>query len=240
MPQANDLIVGNWVSALVVSMVFALLARGLRGVTNSGAVAGTVICFVFYAGAGPGAFGVLVALFGVTWLATRVGYRKKQSLGTAENRDGRRASQVIANLGAAAICVVLYRIGGAHPFWLIGFTAALAEAAADTVSSEIGQSRADTARLITTWKAVPAGTDGGISLWGTLAGVSAAIAIDLVAASAGLVNWRQMGIPIAAGVAGTITDSLLGAALERRGWLNNDAVNFLSTCSAVGFAYLVA
>jgi uncharacterized membrane protein len=31
-------------------------------------------------------------------------------------------------------------------------------------------------------------------------------------------------------------DSLLGATLERRGWLNNDAVNFLSTASAAAFA----
>jgi uncharacterized membrane protein len=31
-------------------------------------------------------------------------------------------------------------------------------------------------------------------------------------------------------------DSVLGATLERRGWLNNDAVNFLSTLSAAAFA----
>jgi uncharacterized membrane protein len=31
-------------------------------------------------------------------------------------------------------------------------------------------------------------------------------------------------------------DSLLGATLERRGWINNDAVNFISTAGAAGFA----
>jgi len=36
----------------------------------------------------------------------------------------------------------------------------------------------------------------------------------------------------AGGVFGLLFDSLLGATLERRGWLNNDAVNFLSTASA--------
>jgi uncharacterized membrane protein len=40
----------------------------------------------------------------------------------------------------------------------------------------------------------------------------------------------------AGGVFGLFFDSLLGATLERRGWLNNDAVNFLSTGSAAGFA----
>ena len=40
----------------------------------------------------------------------------------------------------------------------------------------------------------------------------------------------------AAGVFGLFFDSLLGATLERRGWINNDTVNFLSTVSAAGFA----
>jgi uncharacterized membrane protein len=38
------------------------------------------------------------------------------------------------------------------------------------------------------------------------------------------------------GVFGLFFDSLLGATLERRGWINNDAVNFLSTASAAIFA----
>jgi len=221
---------------ILVSAAFALLARWLRGVSVSGAVAGVVICFVLFALGGPGTFAVLVALFALTWLATRVGYRRKQNLGTAENRDGRTASQVLANLGAGAVCIVFYQISGRNP-WLIAFAAALAEAAADTVSSEIGQSRTETARLITTWEAVPAGTDGGISLWGTLAGVAAAAMIGTVAGAVGLVPWGKIGIPISAAIAGMIVDSFLGAGLERRNWLNNDAVNFLSTLVAVGLAW---
>jgi uncharacterized membrane protein len=37
-----------------------------------------------------------------------------------------------------------------------------------------------------------------------------------------------------------LTDSILGAALERRGWLNNDLVNLLSTWVAAGLAFLCA
>jgi uncharacterized membrane protein len=43
-------------------------------------------------------------------------------------------------------------------------------------------------------------------------------------------------ISFAGAVFGLFFDSLLGATLERRGWLNNDAVNFLSTVSAAAFA----
>jgi uncharacterized membrane protein len=38
------------------------------------------------------------------------------------------------------------------------------------------------------------------------------------------------------GIFGLLFDSVLGATLERRGWLNNDAVNFLSSASAAAFA----
>jgi uncharacterized membrane protein len=41
------------------------------------------------------------------------------------------------------------------------------------------------------------------------------------------------------GVFGLFFDSLLGATFERRGWLNNDMVNFLSTAGAAAFAFAV-
>jgi uncharacterized membrane protein len=76
-------------------------------------------------------------------------------------------------------------------------------------------------------------------LAGTLAGLAAAA---LVAAAGTLalgggpaIFW----IGCAGGVFGLFFDSLLGATLERRGWLNNDAVNFLSTASAAVFALAV-
>jgi uncharacterized protein (TIGR00297 family) len=90
--------------------------------------------------------------------------------------------------------------------------------------------------MITTLRTVEPGTDGAISLAGTLAGVVAAS----IVASAGTLALRgdlaMFWISCAGAVFGLFFDSLLGATLERRGWLNNDAVNFLSTASAAGFA----
>ena len=40
-----------------------------------------------------------------------------------------------------------------------------------------------------------------------------------------------------AGCAGLFFDSLLGATVERRGWLGNDLVNFASTVFAAVVAY---
>ena len=216
---------------VAITAAFAALGHLVRGVTRSGAIAGAVVCFVLFATAGPGAFGALLSVFAVTWVATRLGLPSKQRLGTAEPRDGRTAAQVFANIGVAAVSALLYaRLR--EPMMLLAMAAALAEAAADTVSSECGQAFSDQARLITTFERVPAGTDGGITVAGTLAGATAALLVSLVCALSGLLSARWLWISVAAGTLGMLTDSYLGAWFERRGRLGNDAVNFISTAFA--------
>jgi uncharacterized protein (TIGR00297 family) len=149
-------------TALIVTVVFTTLARWVRGVSFSGAIAGAAVCFLLYVGAGLGAFVALVSVFALTWISTRFGYRRKEKLGTAEKLDGRTASQVLANLAVAASCAGLSALT-AKAVFLLAVSAALSEAAADTVSSELGQARSAKARLITTWAEVAAGTDGGVS-----------------------------------------------------------------------------
>jgi uncharacterized protein (TIGR00297 family) len=118
--------------------------------------------------------------------------------------------------------------------------AALAEAATDTVASEIGQYRRADARLITTLERVPAGTDGGVTIPGSLAGLAAGLIVTLVAAVGGMLPRSQIWIPVASGFAGMLFDSLLGATIQRRGWVSNQAVNFFATLAAAGLAYGIA
>lgn len=195
------------------------------------------MCFLLYVGAGPGAFVALVVLFAITWVATRCGYRRKQNLGTAERREGRRASQVLANLSVAAWCAAMFAWRD-NSAWLLAMAAALCEAGADTVSSELGQALSPTARLVTTWRSVPAGTDGGVSLAGTMSGAAAAGVIAAVCLGVGLLSSRQMVVAVLAAMIGVATDSFLGAWLERRELLNNDAVNFLGTLAAACVTWL--
>ena len=107
-----------WPSLLLgglLTLVFAALARWLRGVTNSGAVAGAVCCFVLYVGAGPAAVVGLIAVFALAWITTRLGYHRKQKLGVAERREGRNAFQVLANLGVATACAAVLFLAKASP-----------------------------------------------------------------------------------------------------------------------------
>jgi len=215
----------------LLTVAFAALGHLIRGVSRSGALAGAVVCFALFAAAGPGAFAALFSVFAVTWLATRMGRPRKQLLGTAEAGAGRTAAQVFANLGVASGCALLYGSRGANVF-LLAMTASLAEAAADTVSSEIGQAFSESARLITTFEQVPAGTDGGITLGGTVAGVFAAALVGLSCTQTGLVPMRRLWVAVACGVLGMLLDSYLGAWFERRGRLSNEAVNFVGTAAA--------
>jgi uncharacterized protein (TIGR00297 family) len=245
--------------ALALSLLFALLVLKLRAATPGGAFAGAAItaCLIFStavftpAGVLPyapwhSALVPVLVVFVLTYIATRVGRERKLLLGTAERRQGRNAAQVTANLGIAAIVsdgLVQSWLIGNRPFSALPPTlffalglAALAEAAADTVSSEIGQIFGGQPRTITTLRSVAPGTDGAISPIGTLAGVAAAASVAAAGTIALDVGSTVFWISCAGAVFGLFFDSLLGATLERCGWLNNDAVNFLSTASAAAFA----
>ena len=219
-----------------VTVFFALLARGVRGVSRSGACAGGLVCFALFGGAGPGAFATLVALFAATWVSTRLGYRRKQELGLAEQREGRNAGQVLANLAVSAAGALVFGATG-NEACVVAVVAALAEAATDTVASEVGQSQRRDAWMITTGARVSAGTDGGITLFGTVAGLAAGLVIAVVALGCGIVAQSRLWIPVVAGFVGMLADSVMGATIQRRGWISNQGVNFVATLLAAVIAY---
>jgi uncharacterized protein (TIGR00297 family) len=220
-----------WIAA-VITLAFTTLARFVKGVSRSGAAAGAVICFALIACAGLGAFVGLITVFALTWVATRFGYRRKQILGIAECPEGRKASQVTANLGVAAACATLYWVSHRNSLFLVAMVAAFAEAGADTVSSELGQTADGQPRLITTWESVPAGTNGAVSIMGTVSGILSAAVIAGISAAVGLLPWQYLPNCLGAAAAGMLFDSVLGASLERQGRISNDAVNLLSTLLA--------
>jgi uncharacterized protein (TIGR00297 family) len=238
-----------------LSVLLGLVTWELRAATPAAALTGATITasLMFTTAAFPyepwrTALTPVLAVSFLAYVTTRLGRAKKERLGIAERRTGRTAAQVAANLGVAALATSEF----AHS-WMVDrgwfarattapaplFTAALAslaEAAADTVSSEIGQVFGVRPRMITNLQVVEPGIDGAVSLTGTLAG---GLAAGIVAGAGTLAlrgDVRMFASSCAGGVFGLLFDSLLGATFEQYGWLNNNAVNFLSTAAAAGFA----
>jgi uncharacterized protein (TIGR00297 family) len=218
--------------AMVITAGFTGIAWLSHGVDLGGALAGSAIAFIL-AARSVRVFLVLLLVFALVLAATRLGSERKQRMRTAEAPSGRSASQVMANLGIAGLAVAV-----APVHWPIVALAALAEAAADTSSSEVGMAFPARTVLITTGKPVPPGVDGGISLLGTGTALVSSGIIALAGLALGLVSLRMAAVVALAGFLGTLIDSLLGALVERRGWLNNDLVNLMSTASAAGMAWL--
>lgn len=240
---------------LGLSALLGLVAYKARSGTPSASLAGAAITasLMFASVAFPyipwkTALVPVATLLLLSSLATRAGRRRKEDLGTAESRLGRKASQVAANLGIAAIVtnplvqswLIEHRWehGGANSTHVFALgLAALAEAAADTISSELGQVLSGHPRMITTFRRAEPGTDGAISLGGTAAGIIAAGAVAAAGSWALDGGTRLFAVSWIAGIVGLFADSLLGATAELRGWINNDAVNFLSTAGAAAAAF---
>ncbi|KAB8141973.1 DUF92 domain-containing protein [Chloroflexia bacterium SDU3-3] len=185
--------------------------------------------------------------------------RKQALAGEKFEKGGQRDfAQAMANGGVGALISLAFGLSG-EPWQLLLFVGVLATVTADTWATELGILSSAAPHSILTMKPVPRGTSGGISLVGTAAGALGALAIGACFALITLVErgnallWLPL-IACVGGTCGNLADSLLGATVQAmyhdplgneterpaaqgvthslaRGWrwMNNDAVNLLSS-----------
>jgi uncharacterized protein (TIGR00297 family) len=227
-----------------INAVLAVGAYLARGVDRSGALCGWCLGVALYAFSGWRGFSLLFLFFVLGTACTKIGYAKKAVLGIAQEKGGRRgARNAIANTGAGVLFAFLAVATPHHALFVLALTAAFATAAADTVSSEIGQAFGRTTYLLTTFRRVPAGTNGAVSLEGTLAGVVASTIPAAFAAATALISWPGAAVVIVAAFIGTTLESFLGATLERGNAIDNEAANLANTLAgglvAIGLSQLL-
>lgn len=216
--------------AAVVNAALAAVAYKARTVDGSGVVGGFLVGFTIWAFLDWRGFLLLLAFFVIGSACTKLGYKRKAAQNLAQEKGGRRgARHAFANAGVATACALFAALTDFPVLFALAFAAAFATAAADTASSEIGQLLGKRTFLITTFRPVPRGTEGAVSLEGTLAGVAASIVIGALGALLGLFPWTGVLAIAVAAFVGTTFESVVGAALEKRQLLDNEALNFLNT-----------
>lgn len=225
----------------LVFLIFVVAASFLsKKLTLPAAVTGGVLAVLIYFGVGwPGIY-QLGTFFLLGTLATSWQKRSKVQMAFVGENDSRRTTgQVLANGGAAAILGLLGILfpGEAYLFRLL-MAAAFSSATADTVSSELGNIYGTRFYDILSFGKGLRGADGVISLEGTLFGVAGSLVIAAVHVLTTQFNFDFVFI-IIAGTVGNLADSYLGATLERKGTIGNNAVNFWNTVIAVIVAYLL-
>jgi uncharacterized protein (TIGR00297 family) len=229
-------LISQVLAALVVTALFAALAYALGMVSRGGALGGLVVGTIIYYCLGPQGFAVLALFVAGGSLLTRLGYGRKRRAGTAEAGGGRRgAKNALANCSVAVACALLAALTSSGA---AAFVASLGAAFADTAESEVGQLYGRAPRLITNFKVVPPGTDGAVSVPGTLAGLAAAILTAALGFVLGIVAGFGGALIVAlAAFLGTVVDSLVGASAPRVG---NELTNVLCTFVAAAVAFFFA
>lgn len=216
--------------AVLVNVALAGAAYAARTVDGSGVIAGFLVGFVIYTFLNWQGYLLLLTFFIIGSACTKFGYKRKAAVKLAQENKGRRGMRhALANAGVATACALFSALTPYPVVFALAFAGAFATAAADTASSEIGQLLGRRTFLITTFRPVPRGTEGAVSLEGTLAGVFASLLIAALGAALGLFSWKGVPAVVLAAFVGTTFESLVGAALEKRQLLDNEALNFLNT-----------
>jgi uncharacterized protein (TIGR00297 family) len=216
------------IAAAVIAFGFGYTSYRLRVADISGLFSGAMIGIILIVFADVRWFLIMLTFFIIGAAATRYRYVDKERFGVAQEHGGVRGYfNVFANGLVATGGAILYGITG-NPAFAALFMSSVASAAADTAASEIGVT-GKTPYLITTFKPVPRGTNGGVTLRGEVAAILASIIVAAVALVMGVADPKLAIVTVIAGFIGTNVDSVVGATLENSGRIGNSGTNLTAT-----------
>jgi uncharacterized protein (TIGR00297 family) len=202
-----------WIVGSVVGGITAFLTYKLRSLTLAASLEAAVI--VLCACAFGGWFGLVFLLSAYLTIALVDRVLKKRPAQDISKKHGPRDFvQVAANGLPATVCIALFAATGKHAF-LMGFAAALTEALADSVASDVGVLSKKDPISLCRFRPVPRGLSGGVSLLGT----AASFAATVFCAAIYLAFFRSLagaGLLVLCGNLGCLIDSLLGDLLQEK------------------------
>ncbi len=185
---------------------------------------------------------ILMLIFAITaYIATKYKIKEKIKNHLQEGKNGERHVSNVIYAALIGIFIAFANITKFHnlPFFEI-FATSFASVNADTFASEIGVFDKNV-YLITNFKKITPGINGGISLLGE---ISAAVGALIIGLSYSILEFHTIVFsPIFVitllGFAGCQVDSILGAVFENRNKLSKGQVNTFSTLFAVFLSILI-
>lgn len=233
----------SWLTAIIINTILIVIAlvSPKKLLTVMGYLHAWVLGVIVWGSLQWQGYVVVMFYFLVGSAITKVGIKQKEAEGIAEKRSGMRAP---ANVWGSALVATICCLGIVFlPFWqsffLIGYVASFATKLSDTCASEIGKAYGKSTFLITNFQPVPRGTEGAVSLEGTLAGIVASISIALLAWQINMIDFIGIIICIISAFIATNLESVIGATLQTKfDWLTNEIVNVLNTLIGASIAIL--
>ncbi|MEE8585387.1 MAG: DUF92 domain-containing protein [Acidobacteriota bacterium] len=226
-------------AALIVNLAAALLARLLGWISWRGSALAALLGILVAVALGWEAWAALLMFVVLGSLATRMGFAHKKKLKISEGEKGQRGIVSVAANGLVPALIALLALWSDYNL-LLPFLAAVATAALDTVSTEIGQWLGRHPINPVTLRAVPVGTQGAVSVEGTLAGMAAALVIALVPFVLQPYPFIMI-IPIWAGaVAGGFFESVNASLFRHKFDCSDEALNLYSTLFGATAAVCIA
>ncbi|XP_036373874.1 transmembrane protein 19-like [Megalops cyprinoides] len=232
----------RWLFSILVPLILVSRAMKRKSLDHSGALGGMLVGFILTM-ANMSFFSSLLAFFVTSSKLTRWKGEVKKRI-DAEYKEGgqRNWMQVFCNGGVPTELALLYMIEvgpGEIPVdfgkqytatWMcLALLGALACSTGDTWASEVGPVLSKSKpRLITSWKEVPAGTNGGVTPVGLVASLLGGMTVGVAYFITQLLFVRDLNLaapqwPVIiygamAGLLGSILDSLLGASMQYSGY----------------------
>ena len=244
MELSNPWLVAILVNAVLVSIALIIPKKLL---TPAGYANAWLLGVIVWGALGWRGYATVLFYFFAGSAVTKVGMAQKEAYGIAEARGGVRGpGNVWGSALTGAVCalaLVAVRLSGVgdvaiwQPLLALGFVASLSTKLSDTAATEIGKAYGQRTFLITTLQPVPRGTEGAVSLEGTLAGGVASVALGAIAWGAGLISGPGIAVCAIAAFGATTVESLIGATIEEKlAWLTHDLVNIINTTIGAGLA----
>ena len=242
-PSSIGLLVPSVKTALVLNTVLigAVAVKGQKALTQAGLFHAWILGTILWSTLGGAGWALCVIYLVCGVGVTKVGKAEKEALGIAEGRGGMRGPENLwGSAAAGALCALAAPYFPMSAMTLqVGYVASLATKLSDTCASEIGKAYGRTTYLITTLRPVPKGTEGAVSLEGTLAGVVGSVIIALAGWQLRLCGPLGVALSVFAALVATTCESLIGATVQGKvKWLTNELVNFINT--AIGATLAIA